>query len=266
VPRTVSIDCFHDHLADAGGMIVVAVDVIRATTTAVTAVALGRRCFPVPSIEATVPLAARLTDPLLAGELGGSQPYGFEIQNSPSALTGRTDPERPMILLSTSGTRLVCEAAGRGPTYLGCLRNVSALARMLAGRDEDVRLLGADSRGQFREEDQLCCTRIARALVEAGHTVADDRTAELIERWGDAPEEAILTSASVRYLKATGQERDLEFVLGHVDDLDVCFPVVEGEILMRTPEGFPPVERDVLVRSAGRDGVRSAGRDWSGAP
>jgi 2-phosphosulfolactate phosphatase len=218
-------------------MVVVAVDVIRATTTAITAVALGRRCFPVPSIEAAVPLAARLHDPLLAGELGGSQPYGFEVQNSPSVLIGRDDVSRPMILLSTSGTRLVAEAAGRGPTYLACLRNVSAQAGMLMDRDEDVLLLGADSRGQFREEDQLCCARIARALVDAGHRVADDPTAELIERWGDAPDDAFLTSDSVAYLRSTNQESDLEFVLSHIDDLNACFPVVEGEVLMRSASG-----------------------------
>jgi 2-phosphosulfolactate phosphatase len=235
VAGTVAIDCFHEHLADAGGMVVVAVDVIRATTTAITAVALGRRCFPVPSIEAAVPLAARLQDPLLAGELGGSQPYGFEVQNSPSALVGRADVDRPMILLSTSGTRLVSEAAGRGPTYLACLRNVSAQARMLAQRGDDVLLLGADSRGQFREEDQLCCARIGRALIDAGHRVADDQTAELIERWGDAPDDAFLMSASVDYLRTTDQVHDLEFVLGHIDDLDACFPIVEGEVLMRSP-------------------------------
>jgi 2-phosphosulfolactate phosphatase len=236
VARTVGIDCFHEHLPDAGGMIVVAVDVIRATTTAITAVARGRRCFPVPSIEAAVPLAARLHDPLLAGELGGSQPYGFEVQNSPSVLAERDDVSRPLILLSTSGTRLVSEAAGRGPTYLACLRNVRAQARMLAQRDDDVLLLGADSRGQFREEDQLCCARIARALVDAGHRVADDQTAELIERWGSAPDDSFLSSASVEYLRRTGQERDLEFVLAHIDDLDWCFPLLEGEVVMRTPD------------------------------
>jgi hypothetical protein len=42
---------------------------IRASTTAVTAVAAGRLCFPVASLEAAVPLAARLDNPLLVGEL-----------------------------------------------------------------------------------------------------------------------------------------------------------------------------------------------------
>ena len=43
------------------GYAIVAIDVIRATTTAATAAALGRRVYPIPSLEAALPLAARLT-------------------------------------------------------------------------------------------------------------------------------------------------------------------------------------------------------------
>ena len=72
---TVVIDCFPESaLRYRDGWAVVAIDVIRATTTATTAVALGRRCFPVPSLEAAVPLAAQLDRPLLVGELGGTCP------------------------------------------------------------------------------------------------------------------------------------------------------------------------------------------------
>ena len=39
------------------GWAIVAVDVIRATTTAVTAVSTGRRCFPAPTVEAALAIA-----------------------------------------------------------------------------------------------------------------------------------------------------------------------------------------------------------------
>jgi 2-phosphosulfolactate phosphatase len=108
VKKTVVIDCFPESLSlYQDGYAIVAIDVIRATTTAATAVALGRRCFPVPSLEAAVPLAARLTNPLLVGELGGNMPYGFDLNNSPAALEGRTDIHRPMFFLSTDGSRLM---------------------------------------------------------------------------------------------------------------------------------------------------------------
>src|SRR5919199_845257 len=109
--KTVTIDCFPESLLRyRDGYAIVAVDVIRATTTAVTGVALNRRCFPTPSLEAAVPLAARLDNPLLVGELGGNMPYGFDLTNSPAALALRSDVSRPMILLSTSGTKVLCQA------------------------------------------------------------------------------------------------------------------------------------------------------------
>src|SRR6202008_2293864 len=99
--RTVVIDFLPESARRYGpGWVVVAVDVIRATTTAVTAAAAGRRCFPVPSIEAALPVAAALPRPLLCGELGGNMPYGFDLTNSPAAVAARSDPERPLILLS----------------------------------------------------------------------------------------------------------------------------------------------------------------------
>src|ERR1700736_6756511 len=169
MPR-VRIDCFHEHLSPvAASTAIVAVDVIRATTTAVTAVALGRQLYPAGSIEAAVRLAADLDRPILAGELGGVQPYGFDLQNSPCQIEALDGASRPIILLSTSGTRLMAEASAVASTYVACLRNVSALAAHLAGLQRDVRVLGADSRGEFREEDQLCAARIARVLARGGY-------------------------------------------------------------------------------------------------
>jgi 2-phosphosulfolactate phosphatase len=228
---SVAIDCFHEHLDPvAADTAIVAVDVIRATTTAVTAAVSGRRLYPAGSIEAAVRLAADLDRPILAGELGGVQPYGFDLQNSPTQIEALEVSARPIILLSTSGTRLIAEAVRHGVTYVACLRNAAALAAHLAGQRRDVLILGADSRGEFREEDQLCAARIARLLIEDGHRPADPSTEEVLERFGDAPDDAFVEGRSAKYLRDTGQERDLTFVLEHVDDLDAVFVIERGEV------------------------------------
>jgi 2-phosphosulfolactate phosphatase len=228
---SVAIDCFHEHLAPLGGdEVIVAVDVIRATTTAVTAAAIGRKVYPAGSIEAAVRLAADLDRPILAGELGGVQPYGFDLQNSPTQMEALEQSERPIILLSTSGTRLMAEAMRRARTYPGCLRNVTALAGHLVEQGRDVRVLGADSRGEFREEDQLCAARIGRALAQAGYVLADRLTEEVIERWGNVDADAILDGPSAKYLRDTDQHEDLSFVLERIDDLDTVFAIEQDEI------------------------------------
>lgn len=236
--KTVVIDCFPESMATyRNGYALVAVDVIRATTTAVTGVALGRRCFPVPSIEAAVPLAARLTDPLLVGELGGSMPYGFDLNNSPTDLEARSDIHRPMILLSTAGTRLICGAGEGQAMYVACLRNFCAQIEYLAAHHSTVAVIGAGSRGEFREEDQLCCAWIAAGLLDAGYEPQNESTLAIIERWRSMPVNAIINGASAEYLRRSGQSRDLEFILTHIDDLDEVY-LFEKDQLVKQAVGL----------------------------
>jgi 2-phosphosulfolactate phosphatase len=233
---SVLIDCFFERLNGyPKDWAIVATDVIRATTTAVTAVDSGLRCYPAASLEDALELADGLDGPLLVGELGGSKPFGFDLNNSPAAVAGLSEPGRAMVLLSTSGTRLICAAARRVP-YVACLRNWTAQAERLAEDGRDVALVGAGTRGEFREEDQLCCARIAHRLLAAGFSPVGTQTQELVERWADAgAEEAFELSASSEYLRATGQEADLEFLLTHEDDLVSTFGLVSGEVV-RLPE------------------------------
>lgn len=235
----VTIDCFTDLLpAYPPDAMVVGVDVIRATTTAITAVAAGRRCHVVPTLEEAMRLQGLLDEPLLAGELGGNMPYGFDLNNSPAAMASQPDPARPAILLSSSGTRLLTlSAAQHATTGVACLRNWRAQADAIAARGPGtVVLIGAGTRGEFREEDQLCCAWMAARLVERGYQAAGS-TRRLIDEWRDAPAEVIAEGPSARYLRDSGQLADLTFILEHVDDLDTAFEVHGTEVVRSTPDG-----------------------------
>lgn len=237
--KTVVIDCFPESVPSyRNGYAIVAVDVIRATTTAVTGVVLGRRCFPVPSLEAAVPLAAKLTNPLLVGELGGSMPYGFDLNNSPADLEARTDIHRPMILLTTSGTRVICGAADWQAMYIACLRNYSAQIAYLAAHHPMVAVIGAGSRGEFRDEDQLCCAWIAEGLLAAGYEPLNGGTGAIVEKWSGASVGVITEGASAEYLRRTDQIRDLEFILTHIDDLDEVYRYEQGQVVKEAAEAL----------------------------
>src|SRR6266852_6566557 len=108
----------------------VAIDVIRATTTAITAVVMGRRCYPAPTLQAANELAACLPDALLVGEVGGIMPAGFHLNNSPAELATRTDT-RPIILLSSSGTQVMDRIRSSHRGYVTCFRNWKATVRAL---------------------------------------------------------------------------------------------------------------------------------------
>jgi 2-phosphosulfolactate phosphatase len=190
----------------------------------------------VSSIDEALRLAARLTGPLLVGELGGVVPDGFNMNNSPAAIECRAEVDRPMILLSSSGTEVVC-AADDG-VYVACLRNYRAQAAHLAAHHPTVAVIGAGTRGEFREEDQLCCAWIAEALFRVGYQPQDARTAALVERWRGAPLDSIANSASAEYLRRSGQLKDLEFVMTHVNDLDEVYRVTQREVVRQAEHWF----------------------------
>jgi|SRR5438477_410955 len=237
--RTVVIDCLP---ASASRYVnthaIIAVDVIRATTTVVSAVAAGWRCFPVPRLEDAVELDGRLKDALLIGELGGNMPDGFHMNNSPAKLLQRTDKHRPVIVLSTSGTALLARARPAVAVYPACFRNYSAVAKHVAATHDRVAVIGAGSRNEFREEDQMCCAWIAKALLESGFAAENEETSNVVSRWDGARADACLVSHSADYLIRSNQMDDLEFVLTHVNDLDSVYQLVDEEVLLVEMETF----------------------------
>ena len=239
VSETVAIDFSPERATTHGeGAAIIAVDVIRATTTAVTGVVLGRDCYPRAVDRGRG--AARGTAAATAARRRARRQPGRTDSTSTTAryeLAHRTDTERPMILLSTSGTRLISAPPRAEQVYVACLRNWRAQAAWMIGRHERVVVLGAGTRGEFREEDQLCCAWIARELVAAGYAVHDERTRKIIGRWADEPVEALLVSHSVTYLRETGQEDDLEFVMSHVDDVDQAFVMRGNRLVAATEDG-----------------------------
>jgi 2-phosphosulfolactate phosphatase len=229
--NVVVIRCFQqglDRIPESYSL--VAIDVIRATTTAVTAVIAGRQCYPASNLQAAKELAASLVDPLLVGEVSGITPTGFHMNNSPSELSERPD-KRPIILLSSSGTQLMDRIRNRPRGYVACFRNWTATVRALLAENRSVTLIGAGTRGCFREEDQMCAAWIAGGLIERGYLAGDSTTEQLIERWKFAQPRDFLVSDSVSYLQRSNQIRDLEFILSHFDDVDSAFKIVGDRIV-----------------------------------
>jgi 2-phosphosulfolactate phosphatase len=230
--KNVSICCFvgtRQEYRDNSAALV-AIDVIRATTTAITASSMGRECHVAATLEAAFAAAARLSNALLAGELGGVMPDGFDLTNSPAQLAARTDISRPLVLLSSTGTRLMHEICDSNSGYVACFRNYSATIEYLAQNYNTAVLIGAGTRGEFREEDQMCCAWIAQGLMESGFAPTDGVTRDLIERWRGAPKDAFLNSRSVDYLRRTDQLHDLDFILGHFGDVDTPYNLRANEI------------------------------------
>jgi 2-phosphosulfolactate phosphatase len=219
------------------GYAIVVVDVIRATTTATTAVSLGRKVYPAQTTDEAFRIASTLMEPLLVGELGGNMPVGFDLTNSPAKIEERTDVYRPMVLVSSSGTQLLLNAVGAEAVYAACFRNFSAVARHLAGRHRRIAVLGAGTRNQFRREDQMCCAWVAEQLMALGYAPGTEATSHYISLWSGKSPEEVRAGRSAAYLRQSGQEVDLEFVLSHIDDLATVPSLINGGLIPASAQG-----------------------------
>ncbi len=166
-PRQVSVHLAPALLAPdllAGGVAVV-IDVLRATTTIVHALAAG--CVSVRPC-ATVEEAQALADSLpagkvlLAGERQGLPLPGFDLGNSPREYTPARCAGMILVLTTSNGTRALLHAGRAERVLAASFVNYSATCEQLRREARPVHILCAGEAGGVSLEDAL----LAGALVE----------------------------------------------------------------------------------------------------
>ena len=167
-------DSFHGMRqgACAGGIAVV-IDVLRASTTIVTALANGApRVRPVLTVEQARVDAAAL-GAMLGGERGGLKIEGFDLGNSPREYSPDRVGGRSIVITTTNGTAALNACAGAIDVLIGAVVNrsaVAAAAHALAMKHGgcDVHLVCAGTNGMVTEEDLLGAGAILDAAARIG--------------------------------------------------------------------------------------------------
>jgi 2-phosphosulfolactate phosphatase len=147
------------------GQLAVVIDVLRATTTAVHALAAGCICIrPCAEIDEARTLAGemRAGRVLLGGERGGAPLPGFDLGNSPREYTGKLCRGCTLVLTTTNGTRALARAAEAERVLLAAFVNFSAVCEQLRQDVRPLHILCAGTEGEVALEDTL----LAGALVD----------------------------------------------------------------------------------------------------
>ena len=123
-------------LAGVGG-VVVAVDVLRAFTTAAYAFAAGAaEIWLAAEVDEALALARQLPNALVLGEDQGRRPPGFDFANSPVAIATAQLAGRVPVQRTSAGTRGVLAAVDADEIYAASLVNASATAEAVARHGE----------------------------------------------------------------------------------------------------------------------------------
>ncbi|NIP57896.1 MAG: 2-phosphosulfolactate phosphatase family protein [Gemmatimonadetes bacterium] len=201
--------------ADVAERTAVVIDVIRATSTIVTALAHGARAvYPTVSTEDALKLASSLgrDDTLLCGERKGLKVDGFDLGNSPAEYTEETVGDKRLVMSTTNGTRAFAAAAGAERVVAASFLNLGAVADALEGAEELV-VICAGKEDRFSLDDAVCAGHLLRELEERGGEplgTDDAATAALRLAAELTPDEAFLRSTRAGLaLVEIGLESDL---------------------------------------------------------
>lgn len=167
------------------GRLAVVIDVLRATSSMVTALHHGARAiWPVLEPDDALRLVRERGWPreryLLGGERGSRLIPGFDAGNSPAEY-GRDRVEgREIVMTTTNGTRAIHACRGAAAVLVASFLNVAATAaalreRLRAGDVRGIDVVCAGTRGRFDLCDAACAGAIVDRLEEsAGGTLAAD--------------------------------------------------------------------------------------------
>ena len=93
-----------------------------------------------------------------------------------------------------------------------------------------VAVLAAGEAGELCTEDQMAAAWLARRLEERGFSLEGRTTVNEVDRWGQPDVSLVGWSRSAERLRSYGRDEDVDFVLEHVDDLDVVCSYAHGEL------------------------------------
>ena len=154
--------------AALGGRTAVVIDVVRATSVMVEALANGARAiYPTLAPSDAVKLAGTLgrEDTLLCGERKGLKVEGFDLGNSPREFEAGVVTGRRLVMSTTNGTRAFLAAAGAARVYAAALLNLSAVAARVAG-DEGLVVVCAGRENRFALDDAVCAGLLVERVRE----------------------------------------------------------------------------------------------------
>ncbi|MEM2673420.1 MAG: 2-phosphosulfolactate phosphatase [Candidatus Bathyarchaeia archaeon] len=200
------------------GDLIIVVDVLRCTSTIVTALANGAKAIiPVKTLKEAERVHSKNPGYILAGERGGLKPRRFDMGNSPLEYTREKVFGRVIVLTTTSGTlALTCSKDAKW-VLIGSFLNAKSVAEKAAFIAEaegiDISIIQSGTNGRFSLEDFICAGAIISKLPSELIELSDPaQAALLVFRYGEKDLCAnIMKSEHSKRLIELGFNEDIEF-------------------------------------------------------
>ncbi|MBU1423400.1 MAG: 2-phosphosulfolactate phosphatase [Bacteroidetes bacterium] len=223
---------------------VVVIDVLRSSTTIVTALNNGaREIIPVASIESAAKVSGSLFGDvtLRGGERNGKMIEGFNLGNSPTEYTAETVKGKSIIFSTTNGSLAITKGKHAKHLVVTGFVNVTKSAEYIASLRGDFYILCASKQNSFCIEDTVCAGMVidkVQQLLKQNFIMGDAANAALLlyKTYSKSILKMMQQSEHGKYLKELGFEDDIN-LCADVDSIPVL-PVLHGNmIVLKKEEG-----------------------------
>lgn len=218
------------------GSTVIVVDVLRASTSIITAVMNGaQRIIPAADPAEAAAFAMRLgpRDCVLAGEREAMKLPDFDLGNSPYEFTPDAVADKVVIMSTSNGTAAINSMKSAKNILIGGMINRKAVAKRALELGDDIIILCAGTDGTISADDLCAAGAIAEAvnMLSLTPVEASDMTmvcCMLFANWKEGRADLSVTRHYSRLIRL-GLERDVDYCFT-LDTTDVV-PVYDGGVI-----------------------------------
>ncbi len=204
---------------ELAGKLVVIIDVLRASSTIVTALANGCRGFiPILSPDQVKKKAEQLEKErvLLGGEREGIKIEDYDLGNSPREYKIEAVKDKTIIFSTTNGVKTLEMVKGAHRVIIGSFLNLQAVCNYCANYKGDISIICAGKEGKFSLEDAACAGMLIDSLKNVLSDTCQESDANLTARllykkFGNNILEILQKSQHGQYLESIGLDEDLKF-------------------------------------------------------
>jgi 2-phosphosulfolactate phosphatase len=218
--------------------LVIVIDVLRTTTSIVTALANGAKSvIPAETLKEAYQLHRKHPEYVLVGERNGRKPRGFNFGNSPQELASEQIRGKDLIITTTNGTKALTESKQAKWVLSGAFLNARAIAKKayeISDRDQiGVSFVLAGEEDRFSLEDFICAGAIIERFPKTHAHFSDETLAASLafNQTRSNLYENIAKAEHAKHLMELGFRRDIEFSC-QIDVYTVIPLYINGKIRM----------------------------------
>lgn len=200
------------------GRISVVIDVLRATSTIVTAIKNGaKEVVPVGSLDFSKIASASSFGgrTMRGGEKNSRKIEGFDLGNSPLEYTSEIVSGKSIVFFTTNGSKAIVKTKYGTGSFICSFLNASKVAELTHARGKDFDIVCSGRNGDFSLEDTVCAGMLIDEVMKLGGEIelsdASTVALELFRKYGDDLAGLFAVSEHGRVLASEGFTADLEY-------------------------------------------------------